>query len=222
MSQDRWSHKPEATPDEPRGPAIITYDMATLTAKVEGAPTNSSTEKAGKNGREKRNRLGGEANEERHAGAASGLERERDVPGLSAGLPGRNRNQQEHGGGDGTTRGHSLPVLALHHDANRGRLVRPLAVLADGPTRDGLAGGVASAPSTIRPEPYTGIFRSAACVRCGRDVEETRRCYAIPHCYACLPPPPPLPRLYRDEPVPYPFLSPEEAARVTAGFVVEL
>ena len=28
---------------------------------------------------------------------------------------------------------------------------------------------------------------------CGRPVETARRCYAIPTCYACLPPPPPLP-----------------------------
>ena len=31
------------------------------------------------------------------------------------------------------------------------------------------------------------------CARCGEPVEPNRRCYAIPHCYACLPPPPELP-----------------------------
>lgn len=31
------------------------------------------------------------------------------------------------------------------------------------------------------------------CHGCGKPVEEARRCYAIPMCYACLPPPPPLP-----------------------------
>lgn len=31
-----------------------------------------------------------------------------------------------------------------------------------------------------------------ACRTCGMPVELARRCYAIPTCYACLPPPPPL------------------------------
>ena len=32
------------------------------------------------------------------------------------------------------------------------------------------------------------------CRQCGeREVEEARRCYATPVCYACLPPPKPLP-----------------------------
>jgi hypothetical protein len=31
------------------------------------------------------------------------------------------------------------------------------------------------------------------CVYCDKPVEENRRCYAIPTCYACLPPPPSLP-----------------------------
>lgn len=32
------------------------------------------------------------------------------------------------------------------------------------------------------------------CKQCGvREVEEARRCYATPVCYACLPPPRPLP-----------------------------
>jgi hypothetical protein len=30
------------------------------------------------------------------------------------------------------------------------------------------------------------------CVYCDKPVEENRRCYAIPTCYACLPPPPPV------------------------------
>lgn len=40
------------------------------------------------------------------------------------------------------------------------------------------------APATIKPIP---------CESCGKPVEEPRECYAIPTCYACLPPPPPLP-----------------------------
>jgi hypothetical protein len=38
----------------------------------------------------------------------------------------------------------------------------------------------------------------AKCIRCacGRDVEPARHCYAIPTCYACLPPPAPLPRIW--------------------------
>jgi hypothetical protein len=31
-----------------------------------------------------------------------------------------------------------------------------------------------------------------ACVRCGKRVEKVRECYALPTCYACLPPPEPL------------------------------
>lgn len=35
---------------------------------------------------------------------------------------------------------------------------------------------------------------SIICKQCGvREVEEARRCYATPVCYACLPPPKPLP-----------------------------
>lgn len=33
------------------------------------------------------------------------------------------------------------------------------------------------------------------CVKCGATVEPARKCYAIPMCYACLPPPQPLPLL---------------------------
>jgi hypothetical protein len=31
-----------------------------------------------------------------------------------------------------------------------------------------------------------------ACRACGCVVEPARQCYAVPTCYACLPPPPPL------------------------------
>jgi len=34
------------------------------------------------------------------------------------------------------------------------------------------------------------------CQTCGKPVEHGRRCYAIPTCYGCLPPPPPLPIAY--------------------------
>jgi len=34
------------------------------------------------------------------------------------------------------------------------------------------------------------------CRQCGKPVEKLRECYAIPVCYACLPPPPPLPRIH--------------------------
>lgn len=30
------------------------------------------------------------------------------------------------------------------------------------------------------------------CHTCGKPVEPVRQCYAVPTCYACLPPPPPL------------------------------
>jgi hypothetical protein len=36
---------------------------------------------------------------------------------------------------------------------------------------------------------------SRACRTCGRVVEPVRQCYAVPTCYACLPPPPPLPEV---------------------------
>ncbi len=36
---------------------------------------------------------------------------------------------------------------------------------------------------------------STLCRKCGRTVEQERECYAIPTCFACLPPPPPLPVL---------------------------
>lgn len=35
------------------------------------------------------------------------------------------------------------------------------------------------------------------CVRCAMPVEEARRCYVIPTCYECLPPPKPLPIIQR-------------------------
>ena len=35
-----------------------------------------------------------------------------------------------------------------------------------------------------------------ACKQCGAAVEESRRCYATPVCYACLLPPEPLPLSY--------------------------
>jgi hypothetical protein len=34
------------------------------------------------------------------------------------------------------------------------------------------------------------------CRQCGKPVEKVRECYATPVCYACLPPPPPLPRIH--------------------------
>ena len=33
---------------------------------------------------------------------------------------------------------------------------------------------------------------STLCRKCGRTVEPERECYAIPTCFACLPPPPPM------------------------------
>jgi len=36
----------------------------------------------------------------------------------------------------------------------------------------------------------------ARCRQCGKPVERLRECYATPVCYACLPPPPPLPRIH--------------------------
>lgn len=38
-----------------------------------------------------------------------------------------------------------------------------------------------------------GGRRAVPCAECGLEVPEARRCYATPVCYACLPPPPPLP-----------------------------
>lgn len=45
-----------------------------------------------------------------------------------------------------------------------------------------------------RLAPLVDLARTV-CRRCGRNVEPERECYAIPTCFACLPPPPPLPVL---------------------------
>lgn len=34
---------------------------------------------------------------------------------------------------------------------------------------------------------------AVTCRQCGAAVEPSRECYATPMCYACLPPPPPIP-----------------------------
>lgn len=52
-----------------------------------------------------------------------------------------------------------------------------------------LSGLVASLLRRMRPAPARN---PVTCVQCGRAVEEVRECYAIPTCYACLPPPEPL------------------------------
>jgi hypothetical protein len=36
------------------------------------------------------------------------------------------------------------------------------------------------------------LLASTICRKCGRTVEPERECYAIPTCFACLPPPPPM------------------------------
>lgn len=54
-----------------------------------------------------------------------------------------------------------------------------------------------------------GDNSSAACVDCGKPVEEARRCYAFPTCFACLPPPPELPVLQPANPL--------RALRLAAG-----
>ena len=43
-----------------------------------------------------------------------------------------------------------------------------------------------------RAEVRLNLNWSIPCRQCGNMVEEARRCYAIPTCYVCLPPPPPL------------------------------
>ncbi len=44
---------------------------------------------------------------------------------------------------------------------------------------------------------YTPIcWLPANCASCGEPVEKVRWCYAIPTCFACLPPPPPLEVLF--------------------------
>jgi hypothetical protein len=40
---------------------------------------------------------------------------------------------------------------------------------------------------------YLEDYRQINCQRCGKSVERSRRVYAIPTCFACLPPPEPLP-----------------------------
>ncbi len=50
---------------------------------------------------------------------------------------------------------------------------------------------VAPAPGECLPVTLT--VGEHACVVCGQRVEPARECYAIPHCYGCLPPPESLP-----------------------------
>lgn len=55
-------------------------------------------------------------------------------------------------------------------------------------------GTVAVLPAMVKVPPRDPCDRSPAkCVACDRDVEKERLCYAYPTCYACLPPPPPIP-----------------------------
>jgi hypothetical protein len=54
-----------------------------------------------------------------------------------------------------------------------------------------------------RPACLRGYRPPVACESCGQPVEDDRRCYAHPTCYACLPPPSPLPALLDLEPCRY-------------------
>ena len=47
---------------------------------------------------------------------------------------------------------------------------------------------LAAGKGTLQPL----VGRGIPCVRCGKRVEKARECYALPTCYACLPPPEPL------------------------------
>jgi hypothetical protein len=51
-------------------------------------------------------------------------------------------------------------------------------------------------PSPL-PEGFVDVWgpRVIPCKQCGEPVEDVRRCYAVPMCYACLPPPPELPTI---------------------------
>jgi len=55
--------------------------------------------------------------------------------------------------------------------------------------QDAIEGGLRLTAEALQAE----TERPQLCVACGQPVEEPRRCYAIPHCYACLPRPPLLP-----------------------------
>lgn len=55
---------------------------------------------------------------------------------------------------------------------------------------EGFAREPAQPAATSRPAEWD---QDRPCRSCGKPVEVSRRCYAHPVCYACLPPPPPLP-----------------------------
>ena len=65
-------------------------------------------------------------------------------------------------------------------------------VVSDAAITDYYEGRNASRRATGRT---TDFSAPQACRQCGEPVEEARPCYAVPTCYACLPPPEPLPVL---------------------------
>ena len=56
------------------------------------------------------------------------------------------------------------------------------------------------------PTPGTAAETSPTFCSCGNPVEPSREVYAIPTCYACLPPPEPLPHIHRQPSPPRPRL----------------
>lgn len=101
------------------------------------APTNEGDD----DGRAQRNRMGREGDAGRGSGATSRMERQGDVLGVPAWLPGRHPDQREHGAGDGAARGNGPEVLAVRDDADGGWGVRALVVQPDGPAGHRLGGG---------------------------------------------------------------------------------
>lgn len=59
----------------------------------------------------------------------------------------------------------------------------------------------AGEPQPARPKAWD---EDQPCARCGDLVEPARRCYAVPTCYVCLPPPEPLPIAGKPQPDPCP------------------
>lgn len=63
--------------------------------------------------------------------------------------------------------------------------------------RDALAKRIAELEAKVKE--LEGYLRSVWCRTCGKPVEPERACFAIPTCYACLPPPQKLPTITAEE-----------------------
>jgi hypothetical protein len=63
---------------------------------------------------------------------------------------------------------------------------------AEGDAMRNIAVDALARMSPAVPALHATLAVPRACRSCGKPVEPLRQCYAVPTCYACLPPPPPL------------------------------